>query len=132
MVSRKTHCMKYAFVLAAISLMAIQCKKDDGYTRQAVTVIIAEKSVHNNTTYAAIVETPAASYSFICSNVSDLGFLPTYSCKNAVYITNLPASLAVPGKKIRFSQWKDSGQPKLLSSINHAHELEIKGAQEVD
>lgn len=115
--------MKHLYILLFFcAFTAIKCKKD---ARTAVTVTIVEKSGFGTNSYAAVVENPdPAKHNFLCT----LGASepkPMYNCTNAVYITNLPANLAVTGKRIVFSHYKDSGQPALLSSINHAHELEV-------
>ena len=116
--------MKYLYTLTLFCILAsLSCKKDS----KAVTVIvtIAHKSAFGPNLYAAIVENPdPAIHKFLCT----LGTgdpKPTYNCTNAVYVNNLPANLAVVGKRIAFTSYKDNGQPLLFSSINHAHELEV-------
>jgi hypothetical protein len=105
----------------------LACKKD---SKPAVVVTITEKTSFGVNTYAAIVENPdPATHGFLCS-LGASNFKPTYNCTNAVYITNLPSSLAVVGKRITFSSYKDNGQPLLFSSINHAHELEVNSPKE--
>ena len=119
--------MKFIYFLSTLCLLAFTCKKD---TTPLATVTIMEKSPFGTNIYAAIVENPdPAVYSFLCTLPAGQG-KPTYSCENAVYINNLPANLAVPGKKITFNHWIDNGQPALFSSINHAHELEVHGVTE--
>lgn len=120
--------MKYLYIMAILGTCAsLSCRKD---ARPTVIVTIAEKSGFGVNIYAAIVENPdPAIHKFLCTlGASDPK--PIYNCTNAVYINNLPAALAVPGKKITFSNYKDNGQPLLFSSINHAHELEVSNPGE--
>ena len=120
--------MKSVYILLSfIVCCSLGCKKD---SKPAVVVTITEKASFGANTYAAIVENPdPATHGFLCS-LGASNFKPTYNCTNAVYITNLPSSLAVVGKKITFSSYQDNGQPLLFSSINHAHELEVKNPKE--
>ncbi len=104
------------------------CKKDTGPT---VIVTVKEKiSWGIDSAYAAIVESPDPSnHTFLCT----LGASepkPFYNCTNAVYIRNLPASLAVAGMRVTFNKYQDSGQPILYSSINHAHVITVNNPQE--
>lgn len=121
--------MKYVYILLAICLFtAMACKKDAGPT---ITVTVTEKvSWGIDSAYAAIVDNPDPSiHKFLCT----LGASepkPFYNCTNAVYIRNLPASLAVAGKRVTFQKYKDDGQPLLYSSINHAHVLTVSNPQE--
>lgn len=122
--------MKYLIILVLFCVFSsLSCKKD---SRPTVIVTIAEKSGFGVNLYAAIVENPdPAVHNFLCTlGASDPK--PIYNCTNAVYINNLPAALAVPGKKIKFSYYKDSGQPLLFSSINHAHELTVTNPTEAN
>lgn len=127
-VMHKTPDMKFVYILLAFSIgCSLACKKD---SKPAVVVTITEKTSFGVDTYAAIVENPdPAIYGFLCS-LGASNFKPTYNCTNAVYITNLPSSLAVVGKRVTFSSYKDNGQPPLFSSINHAHELEVNSPKE--
>lgn len=121
--------MKYLYPLSLLLLLSsMTCRK---YTQsQMVTVTIREKSSFNANCYAATVENAdPAVYSFLCSLPAGQP-RPIYSCSDAIYITNLPASMMVPGKKISFKGWKDNGQPALFSSVNNAHELEVYNAKE--
>jgi hypothetical protein len=121
--------MKYLYILLAVCLFSsMKCSKDGP---KGVIVTVAEKATFDNNTYACMVENPDLSkHSFLCS--LDAGApRPTYNCTNAIYIKNLPAGLAVPGKKIVFYGFSDAGQPGLFSSINHAHELTVNNPQEI-
>ncbi len=120
--------MKFVYILLSFSVCcSLACKKD---SKPAVVVTITEKVSFGANTYAALVENPdPAIHGFLCS-LGASNFKPTYNCTNAVYITNLPSSLAVVGKKITFSSYQDNGQPLLFSSINHAHELEVNSPKE--
>jgi hypothetical protein len=120
--------MKYLYILMAVCLFSsMKCDKDGSNT---VTVQVVEKSGFGDNVYACIVENPDISkHPFLC--VVPAGQpKPTYSCTDAVYIKNLPAHLAVVGKRVIFYNYTDGGQPALLSSINHAHELMVSNAQE--
>lgn len=122
--------MKYLIILILFCVFSsLSCKKD---SRPTVIVTIAEKSGFGANLYAAIVENPdPAVHNFLCTlGTSDPK--PIYNCTNAVYINNLPAALAVPGKKIKFANYKDNGQPLLFSSINHAHELAVTNPTEAN
>ncbi|MDF2193418.1 hypothetical protein [Paraflavitalea sp. CAU 1676] len=118
--------MKYLYSLLVVGAVAAGgCKKDK---QPAATVTIA---VQSNFGLAALVENPnPADHRFLC-NLGSSDPKPIYNCTNAVYLKNLPQNLAVVGKKIRFTKFKDNGQPLLFSSINHAHELEVYDAVEV-
>lgn len=120
--------MKYLYILLAVCLFSsMQCDKDGS---QTVIVTVAEKSGFGENTYACLVENPnPALHKFLCTlGASDPK--PIYNCTNAVYIKNLPANLAVPGKRVIFYGYHDNGQPALFSSINHAHELSVNNPQE--
>jgi hypothetical protein len=126
--------MKCIYTLLALCLLAFTaCKKDKKSSQVTVTIAVKSGFGINSNTYAAVVENPdPAVHSFLCVIPANQQPGPTYSCANAVYINNLPANLAVPGKKVTFSHWKDNGQPALFSSINHAHELEVHDAREAN
>jgi hypothetical protein len=129
---RQNSYMKYLYPLSLLLLLVAPACKKDKHQDQLVTVTIQEKGPFNANSYAATVENAnPAVYSFLC-NLPAGQFKPIYSCSDAIYITNLPANLRVPGKKITFTGWKDSGQPAPFSSINNAHELEVYNAKEVD
>lgn len=123
--------MKYLYILIAVSLVtSTGCKKDKKY--EEVTATIVEKSGYGYVTYAAVVDNPdPKKYSFLCEIDPISSYWPQYSCADHIFFKNLPASLAVVGKKIRFSRFKDFGQPMMLSSVNHAHELDVYDAEEV-
>lgn len=125
-VIEKTASMKYLYTLLAICLIALAgCKKDNA---PAAIVTITEKSSFG---VVALVENPnPTDHAFLCQPANP-NSLPVYNCTNAVYLSNLPAALNVVGKKIRFTKFKDHGQPQLFSSVNNAHELEVYDAVEV-
>jgi hypothetical protein len=124
--------LKYLYTLSTLCLLAFAGCKKDKHQDKMVTVTIQAKSTFNENTYAATVENPdPAIYSFLCTLPAGQ-FKPPYSCIDAIYITNLPASLKIPGTKITFNGWEDSGQPALFSSINHAHELKVYNAQKTN
>jgi hypothetical protein len=128
---QKSH-LKYLYTLSALCLLAFAGCKKDKHQDKMVTVTIQQKSIFNENTYAATVENPdPAIHSFLCTLAAGQP-KPTYNCTDAIYITNLPVSLKIPGTKITFNGWKDSGQPLLFSSINHAHELEVYNAQKTN
>lgn len=117
--------MKYLYTLSALCLLALAaCKKESG--NPEATAVIIEKGPAGQNTYVAMVEYPEASiFSFLCTLLPD-DPRPTYSCINYIYIRNLPANMTKTGTRIRFTKWTDYEQPAIFSSINHAHELEIK------
>ena len=122
--------MKSLYPLSLLFLLSSMTCKKDRFVGPPVTVTIQEKGPFNANSYAATVENPdPAVYSFLCSLPAG-EFKPTYSCVDAIYITNLPANMRVPGKKITFEGWTDSGQPAAFSSINNAHELQVYNAKE--
>jgi hypothetical protein len=107
-------------------ILSFSCKKSND--KPDFIAIVAGKGPGN--VIAAWIENPDPQlYSFVCSGpaVNASSYMPYYSCKTAIYLRNLPANLQDSGTKIRISGgWKDYGQPTLFSSINHAHELEVK------
>lgn len=117
--------MRYWVVLVLTGLLMAQCGKDN--SKPPVRATIVGKSDFNNAYLALLHDSSGTAYSFNCSKPE--GYLPPYNCKNAIYIRNLPSGLATAGQKITFATWKDYGQPLMLSSINHAHELDITGAK---
>lgn len=120
--------MKRLYILLAFSVCcSLACKKS---SQPAVVVTITEKVSFGVNTYAAVVENPDPTiHGFLCT-LGASNYKPLYNCTNAVYITNLPSALAVAGKRVTFSSYKDNGQPALFSSINHAHELEVNSPKE--
>ncbi|AXY72982.1 hypothetical protein D3H65_02920 [Paraflavitalea soli] len=120
--------MKYVYILLTVCLFSsMKCDKDGS---NSVIVTVTEQSTFGDKPWACIVENPDLSkHGFLCSIPAGQS-KPVYSCADAVYIKNLPANLAVPGKRIIFYGYSDAGQPALFSSINHAHELTVSNAQE--
>ncbi len=105
--------------------LSLACKKSKD--KPDFTGVVAGKGP--GAVVAVWVENPDPNvYSFLCSlsSVGASSYMPYYSCRDAVYLRNLPANLQDSGTKIRISGgWKDYGQPIMFSSINHAHELEV-------
>jgi hypothetical protein len=117
--------VKYLYSLLLLSfVLTLACKKSND--KPDIIAIVAGKGP--GTVIAAWVENPDPNvYSFLCNGPGVSSYMPYYNCGNAIYLRNLPANLQDSGTKIRISGgWKDYGQPMLFSSINHAHELEIK------
>ncbi len=58
-------------------------------------------------------------YSFLCNDpaVSVDPSITGNSCANAVFILNLPEHLAVEGKQIRFTRFKDKGPRPIWSYV---------------
>jgi hypothetical protein len=122
--------VKYCYSLLLLSLtLSFACKKSGN--KIEITATIAGKGPFNGT-YAAWVENPDPNvYPFLCE-LPISSFTPYYSCRNAIFIRNLPANLSDSGTKVRITGWNDHGQPALFSSINHAHELEVKSVRRVN
>lgn len=120
--------MKYLYILLAFcAFSSVKCSKDG---RPAVVVTVTEKSGFGTNIWAALVENPdPAKHKFLCT-LGPNEPKPIYNCTNAVYLKDLPANLAVAGKRIEFYYYKDNGQPLLFSSINHGHELVVSNPVE--
>ena len=73
------------------------------------------------TAWVVILDQPDASkYRFLCPPYT--GSESGYNCSNSVAILNMPASLAQPNKRIKFSKWEDKGL-LCLSSFYGTHHL---------
>lgn len=125
--------MKYLYTLLAFSILAFgSCKKDKNREAITVTILAEAKGEMNKTVYAAeVIKREGKTYDFFCDLGPGRPAMPQYNCAQHVYIRNLPASLAIVGKTISFTRYKDYGQNLVLSSINHAHELDIYDPEEV-
>ena len=95
--------MKYiSFIL--VSLLLISCKKDE--EKINITGIVAQKAGCGQNTWLVVIENPDPDkHTFLCKNESPP--VSGYNCTNSVYIVNMPASLAIAGKKISFSRWNE-------------------------
>jgi len=95
--------MKCFLFILSLSLL-ISCKKDEG--KNYVAGVIVQKGGCGINTWLVAIENPDPNrQSFLCKNEPSppIG----YNCTNSVYIVNLPASLAIAGKKIGFSRWNE-------------------------
>ncbi|WP_276483285.1 hypothetical protein [Paraflavitalea pollutisoli] len=124
--------MKYIYLLLTVSLLAsISCKKDKKHNDSFTVTIVAQSTSGTATTFAATVSNPNPdTQPFLCKIPTDIG-RPKYNCTDAVYLRNLPADMRIIGKRIRFTRYKDYGQNGLLSSIHHAHELDVYDPVEI-
>jgi hypothetical protein len=98
------------------------CTKEKNFV--ATGTVINNLGCFANTSMVEIDNPDPAKFSFICNENQ-----PGLNCKNAVFIMNMPAHLAVPGKKVTFSIWKDMGL-QCLSSSYGAHHLEVMDIKE--
>lgn len=116
--------MKQLCYLLVVGMLLASCKKDD---RIVVSGTVVMKAGYYPNSYLVAIDNPdAGKHNFICTGPFSGGL--AYSCVNAVFFINIPAALAVPGTRIRFSKWSDKG-PNLVSSFSGvAHDVEIYDA----
>lgn len=76
-------------------------------------------------TWAVKLEAPDRSkHPFLCDPFQSGISSSSTHCGNTVIILNMPPALAIPGKKVKFSQWQDKGL-HCFSSILAPHHLEV-------
>lgn len=115
------------FLITIITAIAMGCKKDN-YTVAEGTVM----QVNGSEAFVRIHNPDPARLSFLCDNpyaTADTTTLAN-SCENAVFILNLPEALAVEGKQIKFSRFKDKGPKPIWSQTFAAHDIMVYDAGE--
>lgn len=118
--------MKKTIIIIAVVTLLASCKKEK-HNPVITGVVQQQGGCLPNTWLVFIPGGDADKYSFLCkSSVSTSSF----NCSNAVYIVNMPASLAQFGKRIKFSKWTDSGLPLCSSSTYAPHQLEVSDVSE--
>jgi len=105
---------KFPFVFLVI--LFASCKKDP--TGFVLGTVEQQGGCLQNSWVVSIENANSSTHSFICSSSGATG---GYNCTNAIYITNLPSSLARQGKRIKFTQWEDNGGFCSSSSYSPHH-----------
>ena len=113
-----------------ISVLFIACKKDTNYPEITGTVISQTGATLNS--YLVEIDSTGnqSSYSFFCEGSATMPPVGSYNCRNAIFITNLPSSLKVNGKKIAFSKYRNLGPNLLWSSTYVPRDVEVYDARE--
>jgi hypothetical protein len=76
-----------------------------------------------------ITDPDAKRFSFLCNKETSIISSATYHCGNAVFILNMPGSIAQEGKKVKFSLWIDNGSYCFSSNLA-PHHLEVQDLSE--
>jgi hypothetical protein len=76
-----------------------------------------------------LTDPDAKKFSFLCNKETSILSSAIYHCGNAVFILNMPASIAQEGKKVKFSLWIDNGSYCFSSNLA-PHHLEVQDLSE--
>lgn len=112
----------YSFLL--LTTLFISCKKDKD--QWAYGTVTSQGSCLGGAWLITIDNPDSEKYPFLCTYDPISSFYPP--CANQVYIVNFPASLAISGKKIRFSSWNI--QPSCFSSTSAPNFIEASNISE--
>lgn len=118
--------MRNIFLLVLVFIAFSSCKKEKSgpYTGTVVEL----NGFVQGSALVVIDDNNHFQYPFLCDyNVFGT---TTYSCQNAIFITNLPDDLKVVGKKIRFNLYRDLGPNPVSSSIGIPHDVQVFDAKE--
>lgn len=110
-------------------MVAPGCKKSDPSVIVEGTIL----QVNSTAVFVRIHNADPERYSFLCNDPA-LSVDPSISgntCGNAVFILNLPEQLAVEGKQIRFTRFKDKGPRPIWSYSFAAHDILVYDAKEL-
>ena len=89
-------------VILLLALGLFSCDKDD--QEEAITgTVTAAGGCFPNSWIVLIDNAKPSDHPFICENGSLSSSM--YNCGNSVYISDMPASLAQPGKRVTFTRW---------------------------
>jgi len=110
-------------------IIATGCKKSGPSAIVEGTII----QVNTTVAFVKIHNADPEQYSFLCNDpaVSVDPSITGNSCANAVFILNLPEHLAVEGKQIRFTRFKDKGPRPIWSYAFAAHDILVYDAKEL-
>ena len=113
----KTDCqpdMKNLLPVVVSIILFTACRKENNYVIKAR--LIANTNICNQNVWLAQIEDPdPKKSSFLCEQSLAPGGLPNYSCRNYVYITNVPTTLATANRLLKFSKWRSD--PTCLSAF---------------
>jgi hypothetical protein len=116
----KKSIMKIAALLLLIFVIG-SCNKQGGEYYIDATVVDGQGCYPGSR--AVRIDRPlTAVYTFLCKDASPTD--PNMNCGNTVYITNMPASLAVTGQKIKFMGW--TIKVSCFSSTTAPNHIEVK------
>ncbi|MDX1938317.1 MAG: hypothetical protein SFU21_14445 [Flavihumibacter sp.] len=115
------------FLLIAGSHL-LSCKKGNTSIYVSTGTVMREmtNSISPGSYYILLDNPNAQAQPFVCKDSTV--FIRAESCKEGVCITNLPASLKVIGKRIRFSHYKDLQLHYVYSSLYVPHFIEVYDA----
>lgn len=121
--------MKSLLLKSTIILVILTgCKKNN----QTIIVEGTVMQVNGTNAFVKIHNAGVSRYSFLCSDfpaTMDTSAM-SVTCANAVFILNLPETLAVEGKQIRFTRFKDKGPNPIWSMSFAAHDILVYDARE--
>jgi hypothetical protein len=129
----KKYTFTFFYLLLLIIAKQIQgCKKNNNNITVSTGMVIKEMttSISPGSYYILLDNPNAQTQPFVCKESTV--FIRPESCIEGVCITNLPASLKVTGKRIRFSQYKDLGLHYVYSSLYVPHFIEVYDATAVN
>ncbi|MGN6435781.1 MAG: hypothetical protein ACTHMM_04575 [Agriterribacter sp.] len=114
-------------LIIMIAAIAAGCKKGNQVIAEGTVM-----QVNGSEAFVRIHNADPARYSFLCNDpyVSADPTTPGNSCGNSVIILNLPEALAVEGKQITFSRFKDKGPKPIWSYAFAAHDILVYDARE--
>lgn len=118
--------MKNILVFFLSVIVLFSCRKDNN--KNPVYGLVKTRADSTSNTWVVEILNPDASkQSFLCNKMDGMLSSLYYNCGNAVFITNLPASLRVAEMKIVFSKWKDNNG-STAPAMRMAHALEVYDA----